>query len=141
MQRAHCHVALWWWDHNVVYPTWDHPSQGSARTTLSFRHGFYLALPRNGDVYLELCFNQSFFSSQYITWSWRTRTASPAPPCSPSQRLCHAAPGEPSRKVEDRNWPILDQGCLRLRECCWESLRLTVPNDSEREVTSEAGAL
>lgn len=94
-----------------------HP-QGSARTTLSLRWFFYLAALSNVHLAL-LSFNEGFLSSWYITWFWRTRTASPGPLYSPSQRLSgHAVSGEPSKKVHDGNWPILDQGSPRL----WELL-------------------
>lgn len=47
--------------------------------------------------------------------------------------------GEPSKKVEDRNWPILGQGSPRLKDSCWKSGRLPFPDDSEQEVTAEMG--
>lgn len=94
---------------------------GSAWPTLYFRRGF---CPAPSNVHPP-CVLISFLSSQYITWSWKTRAASPAPFCSPSpSMLCHPASGEPSRKVEDRNWPILDQrvpGSGRVAGSPWDS--------------------
>lgn len=62
------------------------------------------------------CWGTSSLTSQCITWSWRTGISSPAPKPSPSCSLSrHTVAGEPSQKVEDRNWPIRDLGQLRLR--------------------------
>lgn len=120
MQGAPCPVALWGQKGTIPPGVTPPPHQGSARTALSLRRLVSVGALRS--VRLALCLYESFLSSQYITWSWRTRTASPAPLCSPSQSLsCHTAPGEPSKKAEDRNWPILDQNSPRLRESCRES--------------------
>lgn len=101
-------IALRWQKHSFSLAWWPHPGLHQD------------LLLRNSSLWMmctSWCLDPCSLSSEHITWSWRTGIVSPAPLRSLSWSFsCHTAAGEPSQKVEDRNWPIVDLGQFRLRQ-------------------------